>query len=127
MGKDLKGKSAEDPSRGPRDWTAEEKLNVVMEAAPIPDAELGEFLRKKGVHAAQLEEWRRLVIEALGRVKRPQSPKNSKDAKRIRELEKDLRRKEKALAEMTALLALKKKLEMLWGDEGESTRRKSGG
>jgi transposase-like protein len=130
MGKDTNGKAAEDPPRSPRSWTAEEKYQVVIEAALVPDQELGEFLRKKGLHAAQLEEWRELVAEAakaaLTSGKKSRHPKPSKEARRIRELEKDLRRKEKALAELTALLALKKKLELLWGDEGEGTDTKSG-
>ena len=54
------------------------------------------------------------------------SKKASPEAKRIRELEKDLRRKEKALAETAALLALKKKLEEIWGDEDDDTNTRSG-
>jgi transposase len=41
-----------------------------------------------------------------------------KEAKnRIKELERELHRKDKALAEMSALVVLKKKVELLWGDE----------
>ena len=38
------------------------------------------------------------------------------EQKRIRELEKDLRRKEKALAETAALLVLRKKAAAIWGE-----------
>ena len=39
---------------------------------------------------------------------------------RIRELERELNRKDKALAETAALLVLRKKLNALWGnDDGE--------
>jgi hypothetical protein len=37
------------------------------------------------------------------------------DKKKIKELERDLSRKEKALAETTALLVLKKKADLIWG------------
>ena len=42
------------------------------------------------------------------------------------ELERELRRKDKALAEAAALLVLKKKLAVLWEDEDDSTRRSNG-
>src|SRR3954468_10843774 len=38
--------------------TTEEKFSLVLEAAAVPESELGEWLRRKGVHVAQLEEWR---------------------------------------------------------------------
>ena len=47
--------------QGPRKWSGVEKLQVVLEAASIPDAELGEFLRKKGIHEADLKAWREVV------------------------------------------------------------------
>jgi len=47
------------------------------------------------------------------------------DAKKVRELERDLDRKNKALAEVTALLALQKKVQAIWGDGDESTPPKS--
>lgn len=121
MGKDLKENAEKGQPRSPKSWTADEKLKVVMEAAAIPEDELGAFLRSRGLHAAQLEEWRRLILEALAKGKNAGNARGSKEAKRVRELEKDLRRKEKALAEVTALLTLKKKLEMLWGDAGDDT------
>jgi hypothetical protein len=41
------------------------------------------------------------------------------DKKRIRQLERELNRKEKALAEAAALLVLRKKLNAYWGDGSE--------
>jgi transposase len=105
----------------PQSWTAEEKCKVVIEAAAVPEAELGEFLRKKGLHAAQLEEWRRLIKAAFTTGGKARTPADTADKKRLRELERELRRKDKALAEAAALLVLKKKLAVLWGDEDEST------
>jgi transposase len=117
------------PPRAPRSWSAQEKYKVVVEAAAIADADLGEFLRKKGLHAAQLEEWRAVVAEAaqaaLGARKKPRREQPKIDPRRVRELERELHRKDKALAEMAALIALKKKLELLWGDEDESTPKRN--
>jgi len=108
----------------PQDWSAEAKLQVVLEAAELSDAELGEFLRRKGLHEGHLEEWRRQAIEALA--PRRRRAKVSPEAKRIRELEKELLRKDKALAEAAALIVLKKKALAIWGDEDDDTDPRSG-
>lgn len=108
--------------RRPEDWTAEERLQVVMDAARLTEAELGGFLRSKGLHEAVLAEWRAAAVAAL---RRPS--KTSPEARRVRELEKELARKEKALAEAAALLVLKKKVQAIWGDEDDSTPSRNDG
>lgn len=106
--------------RRPEDWKPEERLRAVIEAAGLADAELGEFLRRSGLHEATLAEWRATAVEALG-VHKP----SAKEAKRVRELERELRRKDRALAEAAALLVLQKKARAIWGDEDESTDPRS--
>jgi transposase-like protein len=116
--------------KSPKAWSAEEKYRVVVEAALVADADLGEFLRKQGLHGAQLEEWRRVAAEgakaALTSGKKRVREQPTIDPRHVRELERELLRKDKALAELAALVALKKKLELLWGDEDESTPRRNG-
>jgi transposase len=110
--------AAEAPQR-----TAEEKFSLVLEAAAVPEAELGEWLRRKGVHAAQLEEWRTQAMAGLaGNAKR--SKDSAADAKQIRQLERELARKDKALAEAAALLVLQKKVQAIWGDEDDDIDEK---
>jgi len=113
------------PARRPQDWTAEEKLAVVIEAASLADEELGAFLREKGLHQANLKQWRQTILSGLGESK-ARSSKPSAETRRIRELERELARKEKALAEAAALLILKKKAQALWGDEDDTTAPKKG-
>ena len=96
-------------AKRPQDWTAEEKLQAVIEAAGLPEAELGEFLRRQGLHEAQLQQWRDGVLAGLEQHTKRGSRKSSPEARRVRELERELARKEKALAEAAALLVLKKK------------------
>jgi hypothetical protein len=48
-----------------------------------------------------------------------QQAQSKEDKKRIRQLEKELQRKEKALAETAALLVLRKKVQAIWGDKEE--------
>jgi transposase len=114
------------PMKPPHQWSAEEKLAVVLEAAAVPEAELGAFLRRKGLHAAQLAEWRKQVSEAAVAAFRGGGSKAvrkaaSAEARRVRDLERELRRKDKALAEAAALLILKKKAQAIWGDEDDNT------
>ncbi len=104
----------------PQDWSAQEKLAAVMEAASLPDEELGAFLRSRGLHEAQLQQWRDLMLAGLEPMT-VQRGKKAPETKRVRELEKELRRKDKALAETAALLVLKKKAQAIWGDEDDDT------
>ena len=107
-------------------WSVEERLRLVHEANELSDEELGAFLRREGVHASQLEQWREVLHEAFGK-QTPESQQRAKDdARRIKLLERDLHRKEKALAESAALLWLKKKAEDIWGDEDDDTTPRNG-
>lgn len=110
------------PTKPPHQWSAEEKLAVVLEAAAVAEAELGAFLRRKGLHAAQLAEWRKQMLAALdGRGGKADRKAANVEARRVRDLERELRRKDKALAEAAALLILKKKAQAIWGDEDDNT------
>jgi transposase len=128
----LKGMSTDRPNEKPtvrtnppHTWAAEDKLAVVLEAAAVPDAELGAFLRSKGIHEAQLAEWRKQVTDGAVAALRGPGGRGRKaghaEAKRVRELERELARKDKALAEAAALLILKKKVQAIWGDEDDGT------
>ncbi len=103
-----------------------EKLRVVVESDDLSGEDLGAFCRREGVHESELEEWRTATAEALGPArKRAKAKKTKAETKRIRHLERDLRRKEKALAEVSALLILKKKVDALWGDEDDDMDEES--
>ena len=111
-----------------KNWSAEEKLRIVVQASELPEEELGAFLRREGVHSSQLEQWRETVRGALTGGQTPESRRQTqRDRKRIQKLERELRRKDKALAESAALLWLKKKVQDIWGDEDDDTPRKNGG
>lgn len=114
--------------KGSRGRSAREKLEIVMKAAALPDDELGAFLRRKGLHETQLEEWRSKAMEAAeGALKAPHGKRSEQtpERRKIRDLERELRRKNDALAEAGALLLLKKRFEEMLGDEDGSsiTRR----
>ena len=109
--------------------SAEEKIRIVMAASALGPSELGAFLRREGVHAAEVEQWREAIVDAAksafeGGVTRVSS--RGADAKRIKELERELRRKDKALAETAALLVLQKKVREIWGDGDDDTGEGNG-
>lgn len=99
---------------------ADEKLALLIEASKLGDAELGAFLRREGIHEADLVRWRESSLEGLSGKVAAGAAASASD-KRVRELERELRRKEKALAEAAALLVLQKKVRRLWGDEDDDT------
>jgi len=100
--------------------TAAEKVRIVMKAAAIPPDELGAYLRREGVHEAELEQWRAAAMEgaaaALEGASAPKPAGRGPEGKRIKDLERELRRKDKALAEAAALLVLQKKVRALLAD-----------
>lgn len=112
----------EKAARRPQDWSAEEKLEAVMKSQGLTQIELGTFLRSRGLHQADLDEWRESVLRgARAELAGNSGGSKSREQKRIRELERELVRKDKALAEASALLVLKKKAAAIWGDEDENT------
>lgn len=110
------------PPKQPQEWSPEEKLAIVLEASALSEGELGVYLRGKGIHAAVLEEWRRQALAGIQGTER--ASKLQVESRKVRELERELRRKEKALAEAAALLVLKKKAQEIWGDEDDDTSPK---
>jgi transposase len=98
--------------KAPERWNAAAKFGVVMEAATLNEAELGRYCRERGLLVEQLKRWRGEIMATLSG-KPVDGTEKAADKKRIKELEKELRRKEKALAETAALLVLSRKYEAL--------------
>jgi transposase-like protein len=99
-------------------WSAEEKLAALLEFERLSEEERGKFLRAQGLHEAHLARGKKEFVEGL-KIKPFVGGKNDPQRKRIAALEKELRRKEAALAEAAALLVLKKKADAIWGERGE--------
>ncbi len=104
----------------PENWTAEDKLAVVIETAAMNEGQLSEYCRSKGLYAEQIEQWKASALSGYQHSEQIEKEKvrsRQDDKKKIRKLESELRRKDKALAETAALLVLAKKCEAIWGDE----------
>jgi transposase-like protein len=105
------------------DWTAEDKLAVVIETAGLNSAQLSEYCRSRGLSPEQVDQWKTAALSGYQRYAQAEKEKNryrQEEQKRIKRLESELRRKEKALAETAALRVLSKKCEAIWGvSEGD--------
>ena len=107
---------------GPDRLSSQDKFHLVVESAALNEQELGEFCRRRSVFPEQLASWREVCSGANElRQGREASADDRKLARRNAELESELRRMEKALAEAAALLMLQKKVRELWAEpEGGS-------
>lgn len=102
----------------PENWTAEDKLAVVIETSGLNSAKLSEYCRTKGLYLEQVQQWKTAALSGYqhnAQVEKEKSRCRQEDKKQIKRLESELRRKEKALAETAALLVLSKKCEAIWG------------
>lgn len=95
--------------------SSENILKIISETYALSEEDLGLYLRKHGLHTAQITEWRKDILDSMNR---PKVFLNKKDVRdfRINDLEKNLRKKDAALAEVSALLILQKKANLLWPD-----------
>ena len=102
-------------------FSPEEKFQILMETASLKENELGDFLRKKGLHSSQLEEWKQEAFSGMKST--PGRPKKDSEVVELKNkekrLEKELHRKDRALAEMSARIILLKKSRLIWGDAEE--------
>lgn len=107
------------PARG-RAWTAGARLEAVITAAAMDETAKSAWCREHGVYPAELDKWRLSATTALAEPEEARaSPQATRqDRKRIKELERELLRKDRALAETAALLVLSKKVAAIF-NKGE--------
>jgi len=114
-----RGDAQSRPARG-RAWTAAARLEAVITTAALDEASKSAWCRQHGVYPADLDKWRGSATAALAEPEEARaSPQATRaDRKRIKELERDLLRKDRALAETAALLVLSKKVAAIF-NKGE--------
>ena len=103
-------------------WSAQTKLAIVAETYSMTESELSQYCREKGLYPEQVQTWQNEFVQGVmsNKESEAQAKKQAKaDKLEIKELKKDLRLKEKALAETAALLVLRKKLRAFYGEEPE--------
>lgn len=94
----------------PRQWTAQQKLEIAIACESMDEEQISAHCREKGVYPHHVKQWRDEMLKSVSAPRKTSDPAQTK--KLLEEnmsLKKELRRKEKALAEAAALLVLKKK------------------
>lgn len=98
--------------------SASEKLRLLIAAGGLSDEQLGEFLRREGLHDGDLERFR---AEALGGLEG--KAHNAQDRRQMQELERVNAKQAKRLREAEVLLELQKKVHELWGAKDDDTTK----
>lgn len=112
-----KAATSSESSPAPNGLTSAQKFSVVLETASLNETDLGEYCRRRGLFPDQIHQWRQVCSEANEASARRVEQAQVREAKRtIKQLQTELNRKEKALAETAALLVLRKKAQALWGE-----------
>lgn len=101
---------------GSQRWTAAARLEAVIATAAMDEASRSAWCREHGVYPAELEAWKQDAIAGLGEPRAASAAEARQDRRRVKELERELHRKDKALAETAALLVLAKKLRAVFRD-----------
>ena len=91
-------------------WTPTARLEAVIATAVMDEASRSAWCREQGLFAADLDAWKQDAIAGLGEPRAAHATEARQDRRRLKELERELNRKDKALAETAALLVLSKKL-----------------
>lgn len=102
------------------DWSAHAKLAVIIETASLSEVELSAYCREKGLYPEQVQHWKVSCFQATTSDDKAAQKQHKADQKLIKELRKEARRKDRVLAETTALLVLSKKLEALYGNDPDN-------
>lgn len=99
-----------------KEWSPEEKLEAIIKTAAMSENELGEFLRSSGLHSTDIEQWKQDIYSSQRPVGRPRlDPELVELRAKEKELSRDIKRKDRALAEMAARIILIKKSQLLFG------------
>lgn len=101
----------------PTSWSSSEKLSAVFEVEKLSGEELGRWLRSNGLELGHVNLWKKEIMDT-GKI--DDKDKTISDLKKkLKSVELDLNRKDKALSEVSALLVLKKKADLIWGMDEE--------
>lgn len=107
----------------PRDWSLEERLNMVIACGSLDEEAISELCRAQGLYPHHVKQWEQDFVSGTTANTKAKNQSETKSLKNeIRELKKELNRKDKALAETAALLVLQKKVNAIWGNGEDNSR-----
>ena len=107
-----KGQLLPNADPGPGGWTSRDKFAAVLESAAMNEADLADYCRRRGLFAEQIKAWR-MACELANDWDRTSTARMSQatkdEKKRIKELERELARKDRALARSRSAAGSQKK------------------
>jgi transposase-like protein len=107
-------------SKRPEDWNSEERFTALQKTYNLIGEDLNAWCRERGIFIHQLEQWKTDFCSQDDSVDKREEARILRTLKEeIQSLERNLLRKDKALAEAAALLVLQKKFRALLGGEVE--------
>ena len=103
----------------PQEWSQAERLEMVIACGSVDEAAMNQLCRERGLYAHHVAQWKQDFISGSTTNERA----DAKGLKgEVRELKKELNRKDRALAETAALLVLQKKVSAIWGSDEDNSR-----
>ena len=107
----------------PQDWNLEERLNMVIACGSLNEKAISELCRGHGLYPHHVKQWKLDIIsnQTLNTKAKAQSEVKSLRSEN-KALQKELNRKDKALAETAALLVLQKKVNAIWGNDVDNSQ-----
>jgi transposase-like protein len=113
--KESAGSRADMITKRPQDRSLSERLQLILDSQGKTGETLNAWCREQGIFPHHLQQWRELFETG-----QPQVGAELRALKvRHQALQRELKRKEKALAEAAALLVLQKKYQALWAEKDE--------
>ena len=87
---------ANGPGGGSQRWTAAARLQAVIATAAMDEATRSAWSREQGLYPAELDAWKQDAIAGLGEPRAASAVEARQDRRRVKELERELHRKDKA-------------------------------
>jgi transposase len=108
-----------DRAGGGQRWTAAARLQALIATAGMDEVTRSGWCREQGLYPAELAAWQQDAIAGLGEPRAVSAAEARQDRRRVKDLERELHRKDRALAETAALLVLSKKLSAVFHKDAD--------
>ena len=120
---ELRNTNSMSKEKRPQDWTQEEKLSMVINCATLSEEKISQLCREQGLYPHHVNQWREDLLSGNTQNDKVKSQGEIKTLRsENKALKRELRRKEKALAETAALLVLQKKVHEIWGNDEDNSQ-----
>ena len=111
--------------RRPQDWNPQERLDMIIRCANLDETHVAELCRQKGIYPHHVSQWKEDFTTGKSTSNSGTAFEKKADLQQLKrenkQLQKELNRKDKALAETAALLVLQKKVNAIWGCDEDSS------